>query len=554
MRLSERILSPSLTLSDGRTVRERRSRTLPVLIVLLLFTLVSLYVTDFSFSVLLKRGGQFRTVLSRMFPPDTDYLGSVWSPLCDTILMSAAGTALGALLAVPFSVLASGNIVKRRWVVSIFRFLFSLLRTLPTLVTALLLTFLYGLGTTAGTLSIAVFTFSYCGKLLYEEIESADISPYEAALAQGATKARAALTAVLPQVLPLYLSSVLYSFESSVRYASVLGYVGAGGIGLILNSEMGWRNYPRVGMILLSLFVTVALVEITSTHLRRMLEEGNAGRKMENGRNATVDEMYAAGRREAPGKIIVPLLAVALVVLSGRVLDFSVSDSSGGRTAALSIVRSVLHPDTSLLFTFSENGVPYLLFETLSTAFLGTLFGAVLAVPLSFLSAENITGKYVSWIFRTAVMAVRTVPSFVYALMFIRVTGPGAAAGVLTMSLSSVGMISRMFTEEVENLDRGVTDSLSSLGCSTFERIRYAIVPSLSASFLSILIYRFDVNLRDTSVLGIVGAGGIGAPLVFAVTQYRWNQAGAILLGLGVLVLAVEWLSSGIRKRIMYGD
>ena len=197
--------------------------------------------------------------------------------------------------------------------------------------------------------------------------------------------------------------------------------------------------------------------------------------------------------------------------------------------------------------------MPYLLLETLCIAFLGTLVGAVLAIPFAFLGATNVVPKPIALVFRTIVMAIRTIPAFVYGLMFIRVTGPGPFAGLLTMSVCSIGMISKMFIESIEDLDGRILESLDASGCTTFQKIRYGIIPQISADFASTLIYRFDMNLRDTTVLGLVGAGGIGAPLVFAMNTYKWDQAGAILVGLIILILIIEWFSNKLRNRLARG-
>ena len=165
----------------------------------------------------------------------------------------------------------------------------------------------------------------------------------------------------------------------------------------------------------------------------------------------------------------------------------------------------------------------------------------------------NLTGKVIAFIGRIIIMMIRTVPAFVYGLMFIRVTGPGAFAGLLTMSLCSVGMITKMYTEAIEDLDTRILESLDASGCTTWQKIRYGILPQLLPNFASTAIYRFDINLRDATVLGLVGAGGIGAPLIFAMNSYRWNEAGAILAGLIVLVLIVELISTQIRVKLTRG-
>ena len=250
--------------------------------------------------------------------------------------------------------------------------------------------------------------------------------------------------------------------------------------------------------------------------------------------------------------LIIVFIAVILTAWSGSALE---SNSTGGSGLAVAkgIILGILHPTSSILFTLQTNGVPYLLLEMMCIAFLGTLVGAVISIPFAFLGAGNIVPKPIALIFRVFVMAIRTIPSFVYGLMFIMVTGPGAFAGLLTMSVCSIGMLSKMFIETIEDLDKGILESLSASGCNTFDKIRYGIIPQLMPSFSSTLIYRFDMNLRDATVLGIVGAGGIGAPLIFAMNSYRWNDVGAILLGLVILVLIVEWLSSRLRNALMRG-
>ncbi|MDD6449550.1 MAG: ABC transporter permease subunit, partial [Lachnospiraceae bacterium] len=154
---------------------------------------------------------------------------------------------------------------------------------------------------------------------------------------------------------------------------------------------------------------------------------------------------------------------------------------------------------------------------------------------------------------RLIVMAIRTIPSLIYGLMFVAVTGPGPFAGLLTMSLCSVGMVSKMYTEAIEDLDTKVLESLDAAGCTTWQKIRHGILPQLAPNFASTAIYRFDINLRDATVLGLVGAGGIGAPLIFAMQSYRWHEAGAILLGLVILVLIVEFISTRIRVKLTRG-
>lgn len=265
-----------------------------------------------------------------------------------------------------------------------------------------------------------------------------------------------------------------------------------------------------------------------------------------------IEKMYRQEPKIWYMKITVALIIAVLLAWSMSAMQIKNTSGEGLRVAG-KIISGIFHPDTELLFDFTKSGVAYLLLETMCIAFLGTIVGAVLSVPLSFLAAVNLVPKPIALLVRTFIMAIRTIPAFVYGLMFIRVTGPGPFAGLLTMSLCSIGMISKMFIESIEDLDIKILESLDAAGCTMFQKIRYGILSQLFPDFMSTLIYRFDMNLRDATVLGLVGAGGIGAPLIFAMSAYKWNQVGAILTGLIVLILIIEVISTKIRVKLTRG-
>ncbi|REB07464.1 phosphonate ABC transporter, permease protein PhnE [Sporosarcina sp. BI001-red] len=261
----------SITLPNGKTVPVKRSKTPLIIVVLLICCYYSVQITGFNLQVLTKRIGQFWVILVDMVPPNWDYISKLWKPLFDTIKMSLLGSILGAVFALPLAYFASSNMSKNKTVVVATKFILSLLRTLPTLVAALIATFIFGIGTTAGTIAIFIFTIAYIGKLLYEQIENADLKAFEAMQSMGHSTVSAFRYAIIPQILPNYLSNAIFCFEGNVRYAAILGYVGAGGIGLMLNESLGWRNYANVGMILLLLAATVFIIETISEYIRKKL-------------------------------------------------------------------------------------------------------------------------------------------------------------------------------------------------------------------------------------------------------------------------------------------
>ena len=268
----DRIFKPQvITIPNGHTTVRRRSRAPLILILLAAAVFLSLRMTGFDMKIIINRFDKLLDLFVKLFHPKWEFFNKVIGPLVDTIKMSILGTVIGCLLALPIAVIASTNICKSPVIVSVLRFILALIRTLPTLVIALVCALVFGLGTFAGTLAISIFTFGIVAKMLYESIETIDMGPFEAMEALGANKFQAFWSACVPQILPVYLSHSLYCFEMNVRASAILGYVGAGGLGITINERIGWRDYNGLGMVLLSLFVVVVAIEFFSEYLRKKL-------------------------------------------------------------------------------------------------------------------------------------------------------------------------------------------------------------------------------------------------------------------------------------------
>ena len=269
--LFDRLFPPKVMAVGGRTVPKPRSRAWLIGLTMLAAVWGSVVLTEFDIGIIFRRGHQFTVILQKIFNPDWGYFDKVIPPLLDTIKMSVIGSAIGSLISLPFAVMASANINKSGFSVAALRVILNIVRTLPTLVIASVCALIFGLGTFAGTVAITVFTFGIVAKMLYESIETIDMGAFEAMEALGASKFQAFWSAVFPQILPTYLSHCLYSFEINIRAASILGYVGAGGLGILINERIGWRDYEGLGTVLIALFVVVLIIENTSQALRRRL-------------------------------------------------------------------------------------------------------------------------------------------------------------------------------------------------------------------------------------------------------------------------------------------
>ena len=277
--LLDRIIKPrTITLPNGHTVQKPVSRTPFIAVIVLAVIIISAKVTGFDFAIIINRGYQLGYILGRIFHPNWSYFGGdaantakLFNALFDTIKMSIMGSFIGATLALPIAVLSSTNINKNGVVVWALRILLMIIRTLPTLIIAKFAALIFGLGTFAGTVAIVVFTFGVVAKMMYESIETIDMGAFEATESFGANKFQSFWSACIPQILPTYLSYCLYSLEMNIRAAAILGYVGAGGLGILINEFIGWRDYESLGAVLLALFVVVLIIENTSQYLRKKL-------------------------------------------------------------------------------------------------------------------------------------------------------------------------------------------------------------------------------------------------------------------------------------------
>lgn len=272
MNIFDKIFPPKkYVLQDNTVVYEKRSRALVVIPILLVLIYLSIKATKFDLTILVTNFKQFSFILGQIFNPNFGYLPKVIDPLLETIKMSLLGSFLGAIVSLPFAYLAASNMMQNNFVNWLVRLLFSIMRTIPTIVNALIATFIFGIGATAGTVAIFLYSFSYVGKLTYEQIENVNLGAFEALMSMGYTRPIAFLKSIMPQVLPTFISTTLYNFEGNVRYAAILGYVGAGGIGILIKHNIGLRQYNNLGAVLLYILITIVIIENVSIYFRNKL-------------------------------------------------------------------------------------------------------------------------------------------------------------------------------------------------------------------------------------------------------------------------------------------
>lgn len=193
------------------------------------------------------------------------------------------------------------------------------------------------------------------------------------------------------------------------------------------------------------------------------------------------------------------------------------------------------------------------LWDTLNIATLGTLGGVIMAVPVAFLAARNTTPSSILvrplalWV----IVASRSINSLIWALLLVAIIGPGLLAGVVAIALRSIGFVGKLLYEAIEETDIRQVEAVSATGASSMQQLNYAIVPQILPAFWGITMFRWDINIRESTILGLVGAGGIGLKLQSSINVLAWPQVATILLLILATVIVSEWVSARVRHAIL---
>lgn len=202
--------------------------------------------------------------------------------------------------------------------------------------------------------------------------------------------------------------------------------------------------------------------------------------------------------------------------------------------------------------TVGAQNVHQALMDTLAIAFLATALGLLLATPIGFLAARNI--NRIAWLnalARFILVATRSISTLLWALFFVAMFGPGALAGTCAIAFHSIGFLGKMLSEALEESNKGSLEALVATGAPWYSRIIYGYWPQVQPAYVSIALFRWDINVRESAVLGLVGAGGIGMVLNSAIDVFEWSSVALVLLVILAVVMAAEVVATQLRKRLI---
>lgn len=241
-------------------------------------------------------------------------------------------------------------------------------------------------------------------------------------------------------------------------------------------------------------------------------------------------------------KNLLNITLVLIVVWSFVSIDTSMFSKISWNLAK-DVMTGLGKPQWSFFYDGSGEDVVSLMLLTLGIAFLGTFYAMLFAVPIGILSANSKIAKSI-------LSVLRAFPELIYAIIFVKVVGPGPFAGVLAIATHQIGMMGKLFAEEMENIDKGPIEAMNAVGASNLQILFYAKIPQVMAIYTSLIINHFEIAVRSAATLGLVGAGGIGAPLIFAIQARNWGIVSIILLAVIVTVFVIDTLASYLRKKL----
>ncbi len=547
--------------------------------------------------------GQVTAFLAAALHPETspDFLARAGRAAFTTVAFAACGTVLSLILGAVGGILGSET-----WWRAVFRdreeavwsgwrapwlavrAVLAVPRAIHEIIWGLFFLSLVGLDPLVGVLAIAIPYGAICAKVFSELLDEADRRSLDALLNRGVRPAKAFLYSLVPEAFPDLLSYAFYRFECSIRSAAVLGIIGAGGLGYEIFLSLQSLRYEQMWTFLLALVALTGLTDLWSGVLRRRMgsphriditfdmeglgEEGPSERRGEgSGPEGGAAPAGGHGRGAEPGRPDRdPLVrasawaAAALLALAVWHVGPSFAQLLEPRTARMldQVVSEAIPP------TLGPDGWAGLLDLSLATLAMSILAiagaaaaGVLLAYPAAtnFLlpggvlgerrsAAATLLGGTVWAATRGLLLFLRAVPAPIWALILLFVFFPGILPGALALALYTTGVLGRLMAEVVENLDARPLRALKAQGASGLQVFLYGVVPATAPRFLGYTLYRWEVSVRATAMVGLVGAGGLGRVLSERMSSFDYQGVLTLLLAYVVLTFLVDMVSALARR------
>ncbi len=452
-------------------------------------------------------GGALGLLLS-FFPPvlTPAYLWALGGLVIETIGLSLGAMTIAFAISLPLGVAAAFRVRGSKALLAAL----NALRSIPDLTLAIFCVILVGIGSGAGLVALAIYYTAAVSKMFADILKTAPRRPLEALSAVGASGLQVALFGLLPLKQADLLTYGAYEFESALRATIVVGAVGAGGLGTELVGSLQAFDFKRVTTQILSLLLVVGAFDQATVWLRR-------------------HPRWVAA--------LIPAGVAAAVVYGPRLFAFD---------HAVQVFSEMFPPE---LTTQEWAELPQRLWETAWMALAGTGGAIVVAGLVAPAIARTLAPPWLAWLVRRLMELLRTIPEVVWGLLLIAVSGVGPTAGALALGIHSTGSLARLFADALDNAPRQPQVAIAATGASPLVVGAYATAPLALGPLAAHALFRLEWNLRMATVLGLIGAGGVGQALYNAQQLFFYRQMVAYILITWVLVAAVDAAASALRRR-----
>jgi phosphonate transport system permease protein len=524
------------------------------------------------------------TFIRSLFPPDLSpgFLRIVAAATLETLAIAIAGTALSVLFSLPLAIVATPTLWQRgilidgdppsvtRSLLSAIsratRALFGFVRAVPDLMWGLLFVVAVGLGSVAGTLALAISYSGVLGRVYADVFEDVDPRALEALHGVGASRFQVFLRAIWPQAVPSITGYTIYSFECCVRAASVLGFIGAGGIGYEINLSMRMFNYGEVLTLIVSLFALVGTTDAISRFIRRRLNANVPEAFLSHKGLRRVRGYYVRGPKSftrLPGTVaLISALVVGWSFYRTGFLNTGLIDSELPRRV-VGLIAEMFPPDLDFAFLQS---LLFPLLQTVGISVIGTLIGISLSIALSLPAASTLIlkdksaagrnslfGQTLRWIVylsaRLVLNVLRSIPELVWVLVCIIAVGLGPYAGTLAIGLHTGGVLGKLYAETLEQVPSQPIEALRANGARPLQVLIWGIWPLLRPTLISYTVLRWETNLRVSTILGLVGGGGLGQAIYNNIQLGFYQRVTVLIVLIYALVMTTNWIGDRLRNR-----
>jgi phosphonate transport system permease protein len=455
-----------------------------------------------------ERIASFFRFLGQFFPPDfsSHYLYALRVPIAETLAIAVAAIFMAVLVALPLGIVIGTRMPGWRVLYAVL----AAVRSIPDLTMAIFCVIVVGLGAGAGMVALVVYYSVAMAKVFGEIFLSADPRPLDALRATGASRISLAAFGLIPIKLGDVFTYGVYELESAIRASVIVGAVGAGGIGAEIVGSLNDFDYRRVSTLIIVLVVLIVVVDRFC---------------------------WLARRFPAVLAVLPPAGIVSLIYCWPELFAFR---------HAIHTFASMLPPSLS---SAQKHELPSLILQTLGMAAGGTACAAILGVLVAPAAARGIAPWIVVQAVRRVLEFARAIPEVVWGLILVTFIGVGPWAGMAALGLHSFGVLGKIFAESLENVPPDPIRALEATGASRAAVAAFGNLPLAAGPIAVHALFRFEWNVRAATVLGIIGAGGIGEALYNAQEMFFYRQMFAYVLMTCALVEALDIASTQLRKR-----